>query len=190
MQKPAYPGFQLSRPPARLATELYNLSTLVQTPTRSVEGRKHTPWAIDPQVFQDIHVLSFRASVFNARLFLFQAEAPTVPIVPVKLTSAIMVSAGSMPVRCGVLFHEPGKLIFLLSQAYEYTFVLLSGCESGGVAPEFHYDEEHFPTRPWSILNVMLILRYAGEAQRMAIEQMHEDAWELACPKKEDVLVY
>ncbi|KAJ9663245.1 hypothetical protein H2201_005689 [Coniosporium apollinis] len=187
-RKPVYLG--LSHAPVRLTAELEDLSTFVQAPIRGVGGPKDTPWVVDPQLFRDIHVLSFRASVVNARFFFFGSPAPTISMLQPEPTSAILASRGSVPAPCGVLFHKPDTLMFELSRAHEYAFVLLSRRESGGVSPEFHYDEEHFPTRPWSILNVMLISGIPREAQRMAIGQMHEDAFELACPKKEDILLY
>lgn len=189
-QKPVYLG--LSHAPVRLRSEPEDLSTSQHSPIRNVGGSDRRPWAADPPLYRNITVMSFSALAVNARFFFFGSPAPSISMLQPEATSAIIMSAGSQPARCGVLFHQPGTLTLELSEAFEYGFVLLSRCCEGRVNPEFHYDEKLFPDRPWSVLNVMLIsrLRGLGDAERMAIGQMHEDAWDLACPKWEKIWLY
>ena len=46
------------------------------------------------------------------------------------------------------------------------------------------FDYHVFESRPWCLLNVMLIKRDSGFAERVAIGRVHEDAWIEGCPEK------
>ena len=69
-------------------------------------------------------------------------------------------------------------------------FMLLSRSEAymdfHGEQPQpAFFDERHFNDRPWCLLNVMMIQRKEGCAERIAVGFIHEDAWVAANPKSE-----
>ena len=69
-------------------------------------------------------------------------------------------------------------------------FMLLSRSEAyinfrGQQRQPAFFDERYFDDRPWCLLNVMMIERKEGCAERIAVGFIHEDAWVAANPKSE-----
>ena len=71
-----------------------------------------------------------------------------------------------------------------------FEFMLLSRSEAyikfrGRQRQPAFFDKRYFDDRPWCLLNVMMIQRKEGCAERIAVGFIHEDAWVAANPKSE-----
>ena len=88
----------------------------------------------------------------------------------------------------GAIMMDRGWVADNLSNSRRLEFMLLSRSEAYEkliqIRPEF-FDERIFENRPWCLINVMMIQRKDGCAERIAVGFIHEDAWVEANPKSE-----
>jgi hypothetical protein len=52
------------------------------------------------------------------------------------------------------------------------------------------FDTRKFQAKPWCLLNVMLIEWKGESAERLAIAQIHEDAWAKAGAAKKKIVLF